>query len=212
MGREKEEESTVALVEVYRIERAILWLRGRRVMLDTDLAALYGVATKVLNQAVKRNRERFPPDFMFRLTPREKRKVVTDCDHLSRLKFSSTLPHAFTEHGAIMLASLLNSPRAIEVSLDVVRTFVRLREVLASHAELARRLDELERKHDRQFTQVFAVLRELMGAPPAVERRRIGFGDAGLGSEPVEDDQPSTSTSPPTPPQRSQGQISRRKS
>ena len=138
--------------------------------------------------------------------------MVTDCDHLSRLKFSSTLPHAFTEHGAIMLASLLNSPRAIEVSLDVVRTFVRLREVLASHAELARRLDELERKHDRQFTQVFAVLRELMGAPPAAERRRIGFGGAGLGSDPVEVGHPSTSLSSPTPPQRSQGQICRRKS
>lgn len=213
MGRSKEGERMVSLVEVHRVERAILWIRGRRVMLDADLAALYEVPTKALNQAVKRNRERFPPDFMFRLTPREKQKVVTDCDHLSRLKFSPTLPHAFTEHGAIMLASLLNSPRAIEVSLDVVRTFVRLREVLASHAELARRLDELERKHDRQFTQVFAVLRELMGAPPAVDRRRIGFGNTGLESDPeVAAAHPSTSPSSPTPPQRSQGQISRRKS
>ena len=145
-GKARKEESATALVEAHRIERAILWIRGRRVMLDADLAALYGVPTKVLNQAVKRNRERFPPDFMFRLTPREKAKVVTDCDHLGRMKFSSTLPHAFTEHGAIMLANVLNSSRAIELSLQVVRTFMRLRETLATHVELARRLEELERR------------------------------------------------------------------
>jgi hypothetical protein len=171
----KEEPTAVAVVETHRIERAILWIRGQRVLLDTDLAALYGVPTKVLNQAVKRNRERFPPDFMFRLTRREKAKVVTDCDHLARLKFSSALPQAFTEHGAIMMASLLNSPKAIEASLQIVRTFVRLREILASHAELARRLDELEKRHDRQFTQVFSVLRELLEAPPSPARKRIGF-------------------------------------
>lgn len=169
-------EPTQALVETQRIEGAILWIRGQRVLLDMDLATLYGVPTKVLNQAVKRNRERFPADFMFRLTRREKGKVVTDCDHLARLKFSSTLPHAFTEHGAIMLASVLNSQTAIEASLHVVRTFVRLREILGSHAELARRLDELERRHDRQFTQVFAVLRELLEAPPQTGGKRIGFG------------------------------------
>jgi hypothetical protein len=176
MSRAKLEEPPTSLLEVHRIERSILWIRGRRVMLDMDLASLYGVQTKALNQAVKRNRERFPPDFMFRLTSREKAKVVTDCDHLERLKFSKTLPYAFTEHGAIMLASLLNSPKAVEVSLQVVRTFVRLREVLASHAALARRLDELEKRHDKQFTQVFAVLRELLEAPVKVEKKRIGFG------------------------------------
>jgi ORF6N domain len=175
MGPAKEEPKVNVVVEAHRIERAILWIRGARVLLDTDLAALYGVPTKVLNQAVKRNRERFPPDFMFRLTRREKGKVVTDCDHLARLKFSSVLPQAFTEHGAIMLASLLNSPTAIEASLQVVRIFVRLREILASHAELARRLDELERKHDRKFSQVFGTLRELLGAPPTPEPKQIGF-------------------------------------
>jgi len=164
------------LVAVHRIERSILWIRGQRVMLDADLAFLYGVPTKVLNQAVRRNRERFPKDFMFRLTRKEKGKVVTDCDHLARMKFSATLPHAFTEHGAIMLASVLNSPKAIEVSLQVVRTFVRLREILASHAELSRRLDEMEKRHDRRFTQVFAALRELLEAPAPLERKRIGFG------------------------------------
>jgi len=146
-------------------------------MLDADLAFLYGVPTKVLNQAVRRNGERFPKDFMFRLTRREKGKVVTDCDHLAGMKFSATLPHAFTEHGAIMLASVLNSPKAIEVSLQVVRTFVRLREILASHAELSRRLDEMEKRHDRRFTQVFAALRELLEAPTPPGRKRIGFAE-----------------------------------
>lgn len=135
-------------------------------MLDTDLAELYGVSTKALNQAVKRNRDRFPPDFMIRLTRVEKREVVTNCDHLQRLKFSAVLPGAFTEHGAIMLASVLNSPRAIEVSVFVVRAFVRMREIFASHAELARKTQKLEKTYD--------ALRKLM-APPVGPRRRIGF-------------------------------------
>jgi len=176
MGRARKEESTMELIAVHRIERSILWIRAQRVMLDADLALLYGVPTKVLNQAVRRNRERFPKDFMFRLTRKEKAKVVTDCDHLARMKFSATLPQAFTEHGAIMLASVLNSPKAIEVSLQVVRTFVRLREILTSHAELSRRLDEMEKRHDRRFTQVFAALRELLEAPVPPAQKRIGFG------------------------------------
>ena len=176
MARKPKEETE--LVAVPRIERSILWIRGQRVMLDTDLADLYGVPTKVLNQAVKRNKERFPPDFIFRLTRKEKAKVVTDCDHLARLKFSPALPCAFSEYGAIMLASVLNSPTAIEASLQVVRTFVRLREILSAHAELSRRLDDLEKRHNRQFTQVFTVLRELLEAPAPLERKRIGFGGA----------------------------------
>ena len=174
-ARKKKEESTT-LVEVHRIERSILWIRKRRVMLDTDLAALYGVPTKVLNQAVKRNPERFPPDFMFRLNRREKEKVVTDCDHLGRLRYSPALPQAFTEHGAVMLASVLNSPKAIEVSLEVVRTFLRLREMFSSHVELARRLDELERRHGGQLTRVFAILHELLEPAPG-GGKRIGFGE-----------------------------------
>jgi ORF6N domain len=176
MARKRKEETE--LVAVHRIERSILWIRGQRVMLDTDLADLYGVPTKVLNQAVKRNRERFPPDFMFRLTRREKEKVVTDCDHLARLKFSPALPYAFSEYGAIMLASVLNSQTAIDASLQVVRTFVRLREILSAHAELSRRVDELEKRHDQQLTQVFTVLQEILedaSAPP--ERKRIGFAE-----------------------------------
>lgn len=157
-----------------RIERRILFIRGQRVMLDADLAELYAVPTKALNQAVKRNRDRFPPDFMFRLTRGEKQEVVTNCDHLERLKFSPVLPHVFTEHGALMLASVLSSPRAIEVSIFVVRAFVRMREVFASHADLARKITELENKYDARFKIVFDVLRKLM-APRAKPRPRIGF-------------------------------------
>src|SRR6266702_2072826 len=135
-------------------------------MVDADLAELYGVPTKALNQAVKRNPDRFPPDFMFRLTRPEKREVVTNCDHLRKLKFSPVLPSAFTEHGALMLASVLNSPRAVGVSVFVVRAFVKLRELLASHRDLAGRMDELERRFDAQFKVVFAAIRELM-KPPA---------------------------------------------
>ena len=130
-------------------------------MLDADLAELYGVLTKVLNQAVKRNKERFPVDFMFQLTKEEKDEVVTNCDHLKRLKFSPTLPHAFTEHGAIMLATILNSPIAVQASIQVVRAFVRLRQMLASNADLARKLDTLERKYDAQFKVVFDAIRQL---------------------------------------------------
>lgn len=160
-----------------RIEARILLIRGQRVMLDADLAELYAVPTKALNQAVKRNRDRFPPDFMFRLTRGEKREVVTNCDHLERLKFSPVLPHVFTEHGALMLASVLNSSRAIEVSVFVVRAFVKLREMLASHRDLARRLEEMEKRYDAQFRVVFDAIRELM-RPPEKPRRRIGFGVA----------------------------------
>jgi len=125
-----------SLIPLGRIEHLIQLIRNHRVILDADLARLYGVATKALNQAVKRNRKRFPPDFMFRLTEEEKNEVVTACDHLSRLRFSPVLPCAFTEHGAIMLANVLNSERAVKASVQVVRAFVRLREVLASNREL----------------------------------------------------------------------------
>ncbi|MGH9427707.1 MAG: ORF6N domain-containing protein [Terriglobia bacterium] len=116
-----------------RIEQTILVIRGQRVVLDSDLAKLYGVSTKALNQAVKRNADRFPKDFMFRLTQQEKTRVVTNCDHLSKLKFSPTMPFAFTEHGAVMVANVLNSERAVEVSIYVVRAFVKLREMLGTH-------------------------------------------------------------------------------
>jgi len=157
-----------------RIEGAILFIRGRRVMLDADLARLYGVPTKALNQAVKRNRSRFPADFAFRLTSSEKEKVVTDCDHLKRLRFTRAVPQAFTEHGALMLANVLNSDTAVRVSIEIVRTFVKLREAFLSHHDLARRLGELEGKYDSQFRAVFEAIRQLM-ATPEPKRRQIGF-------------------------------------
>ena len=162
------------VIPMERIERAILSIRGEKVMLDNDLAELYGVETKALNQAVKRNLNRFPPDFMFQLTKTEKAEVVTNCDHLIHLKFSSNLPYAFTEHGALMLANALNSERAAQTSVQVVRAFVRLRQMLASNTELARKLEALEKKYDRQFKIVFDAIHRLM-SPPEPKRREIGF-------------------------------------
>lgn len=158
-----------------RIERGIFVIRGLRVMLDADLAELYGVPTKALNQAVKRNAERFPADFMFQLNEAEKQQVVTTCDHLRKLKFSPNLPYAFTEHGAVMLASVLNSPTAVQASLHVVRAFVRLRQLLASHAELAKRVEALEKKYDRRFRVVFDAVKLLMEPDRKKSARKIGF-------------------------------------
>jgi len=166
------------IVPIGRIEDRILLIRGEKVILDADLAALYGVPTKVLNQAVRRNVDRFPVDFMFRLTPKEKQQVVTICDHLASLKFSPSAPYAFTEHGVIMAASVLNSERAVEVSLYVVRAFIRLRQALASHKELARKLNDLTRRvdtHDHEIAALIDAIRELMAPPPEPKRKRIGF-------------------------------------
>jgi hypothetical protein len=168
---------TQAIVPAERIESRILLIRSHKVMLDSDLAQLYGVTTKRLNEQVKRNRDRFPADFMFRLRVREKNEVVANCDHLRRLKFSRTLPFAFTEHGAIMAASVLNTPRAIEASVHVVRTFVKLREVLRTHKELARKLGDLEEQikgHDREITALFQAIRQLM-EPAQRSGKQIGF-------------------------------------
>lgn len=147
-------------------------------MLDSDLANLYGTSTRTLNQAVKRNRDRFPEDFMFRLTNAEKTEVITNCDHLSKLRFSPSLPLVFTEHGAIMAASVLSTPRAVEMSVLVVRAFVRIREFLATHKELAAKLRELERKlesHNDAIRSLVAAIRELMAPPEPKKKRSIGF-------------------------------------
>jgi hypothetical protein len=127
-----------------------------------------------LNEQVKRNLRRFPVDFMFRLNPEEKSEVVAKCDHLQRLKFSPNLPTAFTEHGAVMLACVLNSPAAVDASIHVVRAFIRLREMIAAHKGLSRRLDDLEKRYDSQFKTVFDAIRTLM-SPPREPPRRIGF-------------------------------------
>jgi hypothetical protein len=143
-------------------------------MLDADLADLYGVPTKALNQAVKRNADRFPSDFMFQLTEIEKTEVVTNCDHLRKLKYSPVLPHAFTEHGAIMLASVLNSRAAVQASIQVVKAFVRIRALLASHRELSRKVDALEKRYDARFKVIFEAIRRLM-EPEVKTRKKIGF-------------------------------------
>lgn len=159
-----------------------------KVIIDADLAALYGVPTKRLNEQVKRNVERFPPDFLFQLTAIEKAEVVANCDHLTKLKFSRTLPYAFTEHGAIQAANVLASSQAVEMGIYVVRAFVKLREAAIGHLELSKRLDALEEKtgllamdHDQfsrntrlQLRQLLDALRELT-APPDPPKRPIGF-------------------------------------
>ncbi len=162
---------------VEEVASRILVIRGEKVMIDADLAELYGVATKALNQAVKRNSARFPVEFMFQLSQTEKDEVVTNCDHLAKLKFSKTLPYAFTEHGALMVATVLNTQRAVEISLYVVRAFVKLRELLASNEELAAKLNELEHKlesHDQAISGLINAIRELM-RPPEIKQRPIGF-------------------------------------
>ena len=157
------------------VEQMILLLRGERVMLDADLAVLYGVETRVLIQAVKRNRQRFPDDFMFQLTAEEASRlrsqtVISNASRGGR----RYPPYVFTEHGVTMLAAVLQSPRAVQVSIEVVRAFVRLRAILAGNVDLARKLAALEKKYDAQFKVVFDAIRELM-APPSKPRQRIGF-------------------------------------
>jgi hypothetical protein len=166
------------MIAVETVARQILLIRGTKVMLDADLASLYGVPTKALNQAVRRNIDRFPVDFMFQLSKAEKQEVVTNCDHLAKLKFSTTLPYAFTEHGALMLGNVLKSDRAIEISLLVVRTFVELREMLSTHKDLAAKLEALERKlgsHDQAIAGLIDAIRQLMVSPAQGKQRPIGF-------------------------------------
>jgi len=155
----------------------ILVLRGKKVMIDKDIAELYGVSTKRLNEQVKRNKKRFPEDFMFQLTQEEKDEVVANCDHLKNLKYSPNLPFAFTEHGAVMLASVLNSDRAIEVNIQIVRIFTQIREMLLTNKDILLKLEQLEKKatgHDAEIQLIFEALRKLLNKPQE-PRRRIGF-------------------------------------
>lgn len=186
-----------SIVPIERIERVILLIRGQKVILDADLAKLYGVSTKRLNEQVKRNARRFPEDFMFQLTTKEWADLTSQFarsnERSSRSQFATGSqrhrdprfsPYAFTEHGAIMAAMVLNSPRAVTMSVQVVRAFVRLREMLVSNKELARKLTEVERKvasHDEHIQSLFEAIRRLM-APPKTERRKIGFyaGERGV--------------------------------
>jgi len=165
-----------SLIPSERIEKAIYVIRGERVMLDRDLAMLYQVETRVFNQAVSRSVERFPMDFMFELT-RDEILGISQIVTSSNLKFSKRVT-AFTEQGLAMLSSVLKSARAVHVNIEIMRAFVRLRRLLASNAELSRRLDELESKYDRQFKVVFDAIRQLM-SPPQTNRKHIGFRKRG---------------------------------
>lgn len=159
------------------IKSKILLIRGKRVMIDKDLAELYSVPTKRLNEQVKRNSTRFPEDFMFQLTADEKEEVVAKCDHLKNIKFSSHLPYVFTEHGVVMLASVLNSDQAIAVNVQIVRMFVQMREALLMHKDILLKLEQLEKRvavHDDQIELIFEHLRQLLSCP-AEPRVQIGF-------------------------------------
>ena len=165
------------LPSVERIESRILVIRGQKVMLDASLAGLYAVTTKALNQAVKRNLVRFPGDFMFQLTPEEATLLRSQSVTLKtgRGRHRKYQPYAFTEQGVAMLSSVLRSERAMLVNVEIMRAFVRLRRMLETHADLARKLGALERKYDAQFKVVFDAIRELMTPPEPPRKRRIGF-------------------------------------
>lgn len=164
-----------AVVPVEGIEQAIRILRGHRVLLDADLAHLYGVEAKILNQAVRRNAARFPSDFMFQLTLEEAQSSRSQTVTLKRGANIKYLPYAFTEQGVAMLSSVLRSPRAVQVNIEIMRAFVRLRQMLQQNTDLARKLATLEKKYDAQFKIVFDAIRELM-EPTVKPKRRIGFG------------------------------------
>jgi len=155
----------------------IITLRGKRVIIDADLARLYGVSTKALNQAVRRNQDRFPADFAFALHQDEKNELVTNCDRFRNIKHSTALPLAFTEHGAIMVASVLNSPQSTSTSIFVTRAFVRMRETLAAGAWIGSKLCELEQRidvHDEDIDAILEAIRRLIEKPEP--KQRIGFG------------------------------------
>jgi phage regulator Rha-like protein len=173
----KKHPSTEGIIAQEMIEGRIFTLRGHKVMLDKDLATLYGVERKVLNQAVKRNLARFPEDFMFEMTKIEADSLRSQNVTLKRGQHSKYLPYAFTEQGVAMLSSVLNSERAIQVNVQIMRAFVKLRELMLSHKDLAQKIGHLERKfkeHDKNFAIVFEAIRKLL-EPPAKPKGRIGF-------------------------------------
>lgn len=162
------------LIPIEQIANAIYFIRGQKVMLDSDLAKLYGVSTSRLNEQVKRNRERFPVDFMFQLSNQEFSNLMSQIA-ISKIRGGRRKrPYVFTEHGALMAATVLNSKVAVQVSIQIVRTFSHLRQLLSTHVDLARKLADLEKKYDHQFKIVFDAIRELM-TPPEPERNQIGF-------------------------------------
>ena len=165
------------LIPQETIEQRIFLIRKQKVMGDRDLAELYGVETKHLNRQVKRNIQRFPDEFMLQLTIEERNQLVTICHRFKTMKHSSSLPYVFTEHGVAMLASVLKSDRAVKISINIIKAFVKLREMLSTHKELAHKLAQLERKiekHDDEIKLIFDAIRQLM-TPPEPKMRKIGF-------------------------------------
>ncbi len=172
--RDATRRSKAAAIAGDRVVNAILRVRGLKVMLDASLAEMYGVETRVLVQAVKRNRTRFPADFMFRLNESERASLTSQIVISKSRGGRRTLPYAFTEQGVAMLSSVLRSPRAVKVNIEIMRAFVRVRAMVAGRADLVRRLDEMEKRYDHQFGEVFGAIRALV-SPEARPRRRIGF-------------------------------------
>jgi len=164
----------MAKIDLIRVESSIRFIRGDKVILDEDLAELYGVENKQLIRNVKRNLDRFPADFMFQLTNQEFKDLKSQFATTSQWGGRRTPPYAFSEHGVAMLSSVLHSPQAVQVNIEIMRTFVRLRRILASHADLAERLESLEEKYDEQSRVVFDAIRQLMSSD-VVERESIGF-------------------------------------
>ncbi len=166
-----------SIIPIGLIEQKIFIIRGFKVMIDRDLADLYAVETKYLNRQVKRNKERFPSEFMFKLTKKERNELVTNWHRFDTLKHSSVLPYAFTEHGVAMLASVLKSDRAIKVSIIIVKAFVRLREFLATQRELAKKINILESRidtHDKDIQSIIEAIHRLL-RPPEKAKKEIGF-------------------------------------
>ena len=157
-----------------RIASMIFIFRNQRVMIDRDLADLYAVTTKALNQAMRRNLSRFPSDFMFQLNSKEKGELVTKCDRLNALKHSTSMPYVFTEQGVAMLSSVLNSERAVQVNIQIMRTFTKIRELLITNEALRRKIEALERKYDQKFKVIFDVIKKLISAEEK-PKTRIGF-------------------------------------
>ena len=164
--------------QIVEIEKRILLIRREKVIIDADLAEFYSVTTKRLREQVRRNRDQFPDDFIFKITRSEMLEIVDACGHLSNLRYSRTNPFVFTEHGAIMAASVLNSKQAVETSIFIVRAFINLREAIATHKDISKKIEVLERKisqHDKHIMSLFNAIKQLISPAPVPKKRQIGF-------------------------------------
>ena len=164
----------LSLIMQEKIEQIIFLIRGKKIMIDRDLAVLYSVKTFRLNEQVKRNMKRFPDDFMFQLSENEKKELIANCDRFRALKHSTSNPYAFTEQGIAMLSSILNSDRAVEVNIQIMRTFLKLRELMLVHKDLREQIETMEKKYDYQFKVVFNAIKKLL-EPPDKSKNPIGF-------------------------------------